>query len=272
MPTFALNFYSPVVADQLRTGKEDRDDPPRRQVLEVPQGDDRHRARRRAVRTAREGLRRGHRQGRGEAACPSSRRARSSTTTPRSAGSTSSPMARAAVQPPGLRERTPMTVIGSPRSSGRCLARQAGFRRSGIPRLGSPPLAGHTPEGVASRRRNCLALRGPAAAPRLGRASSATDGLPCLGRDDDARSRRPLARRHRGALRRRLGARGACAGGVADPALHEDCRLPPRLDPDRRPGAPRPRRAERHRGRRQPRTPPSSPTSGCVATTSSSSC
>ena len=47
---------------------QDCHDPARRQVGEVQEGDDRDRARRRPLRTAREGVRRGDRQGRGEGA------------------------------------------------------------------------------------------------------------------------------------------------------------------------------------------------------------
>ena len=47
---------------------QDRDDPARRQVGEVQEGNDRHRPRRCPLRTAREDLRRGDRQGRGQAA------------------------------------------------------------------------------------------------------------------------------------------------------------------------------------------------------------
>ncbi len=35
---YALNFYSPIVADQLRTRPQDGDDPPRRQVAKYKKG------------------------------------------------------------------------------------------------------------------------------------------------------------------------------------------------------------------------------------------
>ena len=63
-------------------------DPARRQVGQVQEGDGRARAVRRALQPARARLRRGDRQGRGEERSASCRRARSSTTTPRSAAPT----------------------------------------------------------------------------------------------------------------------------------------------------------------------------------------
>ena len=41
VPAFALNFYSPIVEAQLKVAPQDGDDPARRQVAQVPEGDDR---------------------------------------------------------------------------------------------------------------------------------------------------------------------------------------------------------------------------------------
>ena len=85
VPSYALNFYSPIVEAQLRS---------HRKTATIRLGDKSRKYQKGMIvsvlvgarygpRAAR--LRRGHRQGRGEARSPSSLRARSSTTTPRSA-------------------------------------------------------------------------------------------------------------------------------------------------------------------------------------------
>ena len=109
MPTFALNFYSPVVADQLRTG---------RKTATIRLGDKSTKYRKGMIVTVLVGARYGQREKVFDAVIdkvevkrsPTSRRARSSTTTPRSAAPTSSSVARPALQPDVTEDDT-VTVI-----------------------------------------------------------------------------------------------------------------------------------------------------------------
>ena len=85
---FVLNFYSPVFVDQLKRGRKTATIRLGRQEQEVPQGRGRDDHGRLPALAAREDLRGGDRQRRGQAGAATSRRATSSTTTRSSAGST----------------------------------------------------------------------------------------------------------------------------------------------------------------------------------------
>ena len=153
---------------------QDGDDPARRQVAEVPEGDDRLGARRRPLRPAPARLRRRDRQGRGEARSASSRRARSSTTTRRSAAPRRWRTSSASSTTARSREEDTVTVIrfsavkaldcgllrsfriGTPKSSGsRSCAPHSSQSTAKVDENGaahdgqrwsiSPPHAGHSP-------------------------------------------------------------------------------------------------------------------------------
>ena len=110
MPTFALNFYSPVVADQLRTG---------RKTATIRLGDKSTKYRKGMIVTVLVGARYGQREKVFDAVIDkvdvkrsrSSRRGRSSTTTPRSAASRSSPSGSARLYNRPVTDEDTVTVI-----------------------------------------------------------------------------------------------------------------------------------------------------------------
>ena len=149
MPTFALNFYSPIVADQLRTG---------RKTATIRLGDKSAKYRKGMIVTVLVGARYGQREKVFDAVIDKVEVKPLGELSPREIEHDNPELRRLEeftewlgklYNRPVSPEDTITVIRFSARSSGRCSSSPAGFRRSGILRLDPRLRRGKSPEGVS---------------------------------------------------------------------------------------------------------------------------